>query len=287
MFGIGLGARYMIASALFFSLMGLQVKLVGDRIPSQEIVLARGLVSLVLSYWLLRRAGVGVWGKRRGLLLLRGVFGFLGLSAFYYSLTQMPLAEATVIQYSSPIWTALLAAVVLAEPLGMWVLACAVASLVGVTLVARPAALFGDVGIDPAVAAVALAGALLSAAAYVVVRALRDDEHPLVIVFYFPLVAVPASLPFVATNFVMPEGVEWLLLLGIGVTTQIAQVCLTRGLALEPAGKAMAISYLQIPFAALWGLVVFSEIPGVWATVGAVVIVVASTALAKMRAGST
>lgn len=285
--GLGRGARYMIASAFFFSLMSLQVKLVGDRIPSQEIVLARGLVTLVLSYALLRRAGVGLWGNRRGLLALRGAFGFIGLSCFYYAVTRMPLADATVIQYTSPIWTGLLAALILAEPLGLVVLACALVSLAGVTLVAEPAAVFGGEGaIEPTVAAVALVGALFSGAAYVVVRALRDSEHPLVIVFYFPLVAVPLSLPAVAADFVMPRGIDWLLLLGIGITTQIAQVFLTRGLSLEPAGKAMAITYLQIPFAALWGLVVFGHIPGPWTIAGAAMIVGASLVVARRRAGA-
>jgi drug/metabolite transporter (DMT)-like permease len=254
---------------------------VGERLPSQEIVLARGLVSLALSYALLRRAGISVWGSHRKLLMLRGVFGFIGLSCFYYAVTEMPLADATVIQYTSPIWTALLAALVLAEPIGLLVIACALASLLGVALVVRPSALFGELGIDPMVAAVALAGAVVSAGAYVVVRALRDKEDPLVVVFYFPLIAVPASVPVVATNFVMPRGIDWLLLLGIGVTTQIAQVALTRGLALEPAGKAMSITYLQIPFAALWGVVFFAHIPDVWTAAGAVVVVAASLFVAR------
>jgi drug/metabolite transporter (DMT)-like permease len=280
-FALGKGARYMIVSALFFSLMSLQVKLVGERIPSQEIVLARGLVSLALSYALLRRAGLSPWGSHRKLLVLRGIFGFVALSCFYYAVTQMPLADATVIQYTSPIWTALLAALVLAEPLGLLVLACALASLFGVALVVRPAALFGESAVDPTVAVIALAGAVVSAGAYVVVRALRDKEDPLVVVFYFPLVAVPASLPAVAANFVMPRGVDWLLLLGIGVTTQLGQVFLTRGLALEPAGKAMAITYLQIPFAALWGVIVFAHIPDVWTAAGAILIVTASLLAAR------
>ena len=284
--GLGPGARYMIASAFFFSLMSLQVKLVGERIPSQEIVLARGLVSLALSYAMLRRARVSPWGTHRKLLVLRGVFGFIGLSCFYYAVTAMPLADATVIQYTSPIWTALLAALVLAEPIGLLVLAGALASLVGVALVVRPAAIFGEAAIEPMVAAVALGGAVVSAAAYVVVRALRDKEHPVVIVFYFPLIAVPASLPAVAVNFVMPSGIEWLYLLGIGVTTQIAQVSLTRGLALEPAGKAMAITYLQIAFAALWGVMFFAHVPDVATAAGAALIVAASLAVARWQAGA-
>ena len=70
------GVRYMLASAFFFSLMSLQVKLVGRNLPSQEIVLARGVVSLVLAYVLLKRTRVQPWGNRRWILITRGVLGF-------------------------------------------------------------------------------------------------------------------------------------------------------------------------------------------------------------------
>src|SRR5687767_6042116 len=100
--GWAAGVRAMALSAFYFSLMGLLVKLAGRRLPSQEIVLARGVVTLLLSGWMIRRAGIPIWGGRRGLLIWRGVTGFLALSCFYHSITQLSLADATVIQHSSP-----------------------------------------------------------------------------------------------------------------------------------------------------------------------------------------
>lgn len=281
---VSTGARYMLASALCFSLMGVMVKLAGERLPSQEIVLARSLVSLVLSYGLLVRAGVSPWGNRRGLLLLRGLFGFIGLSCFFESVARLPFAEAVVIQYTSPIWTALLAALLLREGLGRLVLVSSLASLAGVVAVMRPDALLsGTAELEPLALVIAVCGAVFAAAAYVVVRRLGSAEHPLVVVFYFPLVAVPATLPAVVADFVMPTGIEFLLLLGIGVTTQIAQVYLTRGLALETAGKATAISYVQVVLAVIWGLVFFDEIPDEWTFVGAALILLGTAALAVRR----
>ena len=90
--------------------------------------------------------------------------------------------------------------------------------------------------------------------AHVVVRRLARTEHPLVIVFYFPLVNVPASLPFVVRDFVWPEGIEWVWLLGVGLATQVGQMGLTRGLVALPAGQATSLSYLQVVFAALFGM---------------------------------
>jgi len=102
---------------------------------------------------------------------------------------------------------------------------------------------------------------------------LRGADDALVIVFYFPLVTVPLVLPFAIALWVPPTLFEWLVLLGIGVTTQIAQVYMTRGLQLEPTGRATAVGYLQIVFAAIWGALLLGERPDGWSALGAIIIV--------------
>jgi len=274
------GALFMMGSALAFSLMTVCVKLAGQRLPSQEIVLARAIVSLVLSLALLRRAGVAPLGTHRGWLLLRGLFGFTGLSCVFYSVTHLPLAEATIIQYLHPTFTALIAALALGERLSLRTASASAVSLVGVALVAGPSWLAWSPGategvaanLDPLALTAAVGGAFFSGAAYVVVRHLAGREDPLVIVLYFPLVTVPAALPTVIGVFVWPEGIEWVLLLAIGVFTQLGQVWLTRGLQRLPAAQGTALSYVQVVFAIAWGVLFFGDVPGVWALVGAVLV---------------
>jgi drug/metabolite transporter (DMT)-like permease len=275
------GVRYMLGSAFFFSLMSLQVKVVGRYLPSQEIVLARGVVSLVLAYVLLKRARVRPWGNRRWILITRGVLGFGALSCFYFALTRLPLAEATVLHFTNPLWTALFAAVLLGEGVSLWVLGPILVSLAGVALVARPTALFGSASppIDSLGVGAALLGAMLASLAYVAVREASKTEHPLVIVFFFPLVAVPASLPFIS-SFVWPRGWEWPLLLGVGVSTLLGQVYLTRGLSLIPAARAVTIGYSQILFVTLWGMLVFGEYLDVWSATGSLLVVAGTLAVA-------
>ena len=105
----------MIASALSFSAMSALVKLVGERLPSQEIVVARAIVSLVLSGALLRRAGVSPWGRDRRWLWIRGLLGFGGLSCLYGAVTHLPLAETTMLQHLHPPLAALFAGLFLGE----------------------------------------------------------------------------------------------------------------------------------------------------------------------------
>ena len=278
----------MSVAALSFSLMSLLVKLAGRRLPVQEIVLARALISFFVTWAYLKRRGLRPWGRRRGLLVLRGALGFGALLCFFYSVVHLPLADATVIQYTNPVFAALVAALLRDERVRPRDGACIAASLAGVLLVAQPALVFGAgaAELDPVAVAGALLGAVLSAGAYVTERALTATEEPLVIVFYFAVVSVLGSAPLAAVNPVWPTGNEWLLLVAIGIATQLGQVHLTKGLRVEPAGRALGMGYLQIVFAAAWGVLFFSEIPGGLSLAGFLLIVSATTLLARWPAAT-
>ena len=210
---------WMISSALSFSLMGVCVKALGGRIPVTEVVLARSVVSLLLSVVMLRQAGLNPWGQRRWLLVLRGVIGTAALLCVFAALARLPLAPATVLQYLQPTFTALLAWLLLRERVGPRVLLAALLGWLAVVLLSSPAelsGLFGPVAslllgqrsapLPLAGVVLALAGALLSACAYVSVRALGRREHPLLSVVYFPLVGLVLTLPAVLILLGMPPG---------------------------------------------------------------------------------
>ena len=147
----------------------------------------------------------------------------------------------------------------------------------------RPTFLFGhgEGALDPVAVGIGMAAAVCSAGAYVTVRSLRGREHPLVIVFYFALVSTVGALPTALPGAIVPTPTEWLVLLGVGVTTQLGQVAITRGLHLERAGRATATGYLQIVFAALWGALFFAELPDAGTVAGALLIVGSTLALAR------
>jgi drug/metabolite transporter (DMT)-like permease len=280
------GVRAMALASLAFAANSAVIKWAGRRIPPEELVFARGVVALGLSYALVRRAGVtSILGTRRGLLVMRGVWGFGALWCVIYAVTHLPLAEATVLQFLNPIFTALLAALLLGERSDRGLLASLGLSMAGVLLVTRPAVLFGGAAsaLPPLAVAVAVAGAFLSACAYVGVRTLAATEHPLVIVLYFPLVATPAALPVMAPVAVWPRGAEWAALVAIGLLAQVGQIFLTRGLQQEPAGRATALSYLQIVFATALGVVCFGEVPG-WPTALGALLILVGTGLAARGA---
>ena len=265
----------MALGAFWFSIMALLVRLAGRRLGSMEIVLMRGLMTLGLSWWSLKHAGISPWGTQRGLLIFRGALGSMALLCYFYSLLHLPLGEATLIQNMNPVFATILAAYVLHEHLRAPEVLCLVASLIGVIFIAHPAPLFGAAGapVNPIAIVIALGGAFFSGSAYTLVRKMRATEHPFVIVFYLPLLSVPISLPFAFAGWKWPTVGEWLLLIGIGVTTQLAQVNMTRGLQMERTARATTTGYLQVAFAVVWGALILGEIPDVWTLLGATTII--------------
>jgi drug/metabolite transporter (DMT)-like permease len=267
------GLRYMVVGAFFFSIMSLLVKLAGQGLPSQQIVLARSVIMAVLAYMSLRRLAIPALGTRRRLLLLRGVLGFGALSCFYYALVHLPLADATVLQYTNPAFAAVFAIAALAERMRRREVVSVAFSLAGVLLVARPGFLIGAAsGLDPFAVSIGLLGAVLSGAAYVVVRML-GTEHHMTVIFYFAAVSIVGSLPATMLHAVMPTPVEWLILLGVGVSTHLGQIYMTRGLHLERAGRATATGLVQIVFAAALGALVFADVPDAWGIAGAALVI--------------
>ncbi len=264
----------MVAAAFFFSLMSLGIKMAGQGLPCSEIVFFRSAVMLVITSILVKRSGLHPWGFRKRLLILRGMVGFCALFGFFYAITRLPLADVTVIHFTNPVFAALLASVLLSETMRRKEVLGLLLSIAGVVLVVRPTFLFGSLAsdLDMFAVAVAMGASVLSACAYVTIRKLSETEHYLVIVFYFSLVSTIVSIPLAAGQFVWPTAREWVLVLGVGVCTQIAQLCLTKGLIRERAGRAMSVSYVQVVFAAIWGIVFFGQVPSLPGLAGAVLI---------------
>lgn len=268
---VPISARYMALSAFGFACMAVFVKLSSlSGIPALEIVAARALVSLVLSYADVRCKGLVLWGHRKGLLFARGAVGALALFCVYYALTALPLAVATFIQYLHPMFTGVLAFVFLREAFQRSTLLCIALSLIGLLMIVQPSVFFGAHSASYNLLALwaAVLGALGSAVAYVLVRKLNQTEESAVIIFYFPLVALPLSILFLGRDFVIPEGISWLYLLCVGLFTQVGQVGLTLAMKTETAAKATAYSYLQVVFAVFFGWLIFSEYPTLWTFLG-------------------
>ena len=271
------GARALVLSSLAFSLMTVCVKQLGGRIPVSEIVLVRSVVSIALTGTAMALGGINPLGSNRRLLLLRGICGSIALLCFFEAITSLPLASATVLQYTYPTFTAGAAWLLLGERLRRRIGIAVVMGWIGVVMVIEPEWLgAGQVGLAMQPAMAALGGALFTALAYVCVRRLSTKEHPLVIIFYFPLVSVPLTLLMVIKDGVWPFGLDWAWLLGVGVLTQLGQIWVTKGLSCLPAARATSLNYVQVLFAASWGWIWFNESITAFTCIGAALVLSAS-----------
>jgi drug/metabolite transporter (DMT)-like permease len=270
------GQRAMLLATTLLSLMGVLVKHL-RHLPVHEVVTFRAGVSLVLCWIMLRQRRQSPWGRRRGLLLARGAAGTAALLLYFHTLQAMPLASAVTVQYLSPLFTILLAGVVLREGATRQQWACFVLCFAGVALLK---------GFDTRVSAVDLSigvgAALCSAAAYTLVRQLKGSDSPLVVVFYFPLVTLPVIGSYTALHWVPPAGWDWLWLISVGVLTQGGQLYLTRAYHLERATNVSQFSYLGSLYALAFGYVFFGEAVPLLSLAG-IALVVAGVFLATGR----
>jgi len=241
-------------------------------IPVLEIVVVRALVSAVLSYGDIKRKKLSLWGNNKPWLIARGLVGAFTLMLVYYAVTVLPLAEATILQYLHPVFTAVLAFYFLKEAIYRSTIICIVLSLLGLCVMIQPILMQANAGLASSqlettvqyswlALGAGIGGALGSAIAYIIVKKLTATDDSSVIIFYFPVITLPIALVLLGRDFVMPSlGVAGALVL-VGIFTQVGQVGLTKALHSADANKATAYAYVQVVFAAVIGWVYFGEIP--------------------------
>ena len=254
------GIKFLIGSGFAFSLMSVCVKAIGNKIPISELVFARAAISIIITRFFLYKNRINPWGVHKRLLIIRGLLGTAALFCIFKALTILPIATATVIQYIYPTFTVICAFIILKEFILKRIVYSIIIGWIGIVLVSQPEFIANN-NIKEIILAIfiAILGALMTSLAYICVRKLSSTEHPLVIIFYFPLVSIPLSVPFIINDFVLPMGADWFWIIGIGIFTQIGQLCITEGLRLLPAGQATSLNYSQVIFAAIWGVLIFKE----------------------------
>jgi len=243
----------MLLATFTFTLMKVCVKLV-PHIPAIEIILFRSVISMGISFYFLTKQKVSIWGKNKPILIGRGVSGALALVIYFSLLQQIPLATASTLQYLAPIFTTLIGIFLVRERVmkRQWLFFAI--SFGGILIIQ---------GFDPRISFIHLvmgiSASLFMGFAYNFIRKLKTSEHPLVIIFYFPLVMLPISAVWSSFVWVRPEGWDWAILILIGVFTQVAQFLMTKAYQQEELSKVSILTYIGIIYSLLFGYFVFDE----------------------------
>jgi drug/metabolite transporter (DMT)-like permease len=256
----------MLISVGCFAAVNLMVKFL-PHLPATELVLFRSLITFLLSYTLLKRKKVNPWGRDKKWLLIRGIAGTTALTMFFYTIQKMPLSAAVTVQYLSPFFTAFIAGLLLGERTRWVQWLFFVISFIGIVVVKGSSA-----QIPPVLLALGVISSMFSGLAYNSIRKLKNEE-PLVVVMYFPLVAFPIMVVFSFFNWVMPHGTDWILLIGIGLMTQFAQLYMTKSYQLSEVNTVAPLKYIGVLFALTWDILLFDIIPNVQMYVGILLVI--------------
>jgi drug/metabolite transporter (DMT)-like permease len=272
LFSLKKGIFYIIVSGLSFLVVNFFVKLFGigpsntiipglQKIPAHELVLARSIISFSISSAIIVHRGLPFFGNNKKWLTIRGISGMLALTIFFQSIQHMPIAVASTIQYLAPIFTMIFALFILNERIlkVQWLfvlLAFSGVLLIGFNQVFQ---INSNLHLDPFWLGLGVLSAAFSGIAYVSIVKLKETDKPINIVSYFPMLAIPVMSFWCLFDFVMPIGLEWLILLIIGICTQIAQISLTRALHYESSSLVMPFQYLGSVYAFLVGYLILDE----------------------------
>lgn len=259
--------RYMLLAVFFFSLMNLSVKLAGD-IPPIQVVFLRSAVSIVIAWYMVRKARLNPIGNNISYLLLRGLFGSGGLMLFFITVQQMPLASALTIQYLSPVFVAILGMFLLKEKIKPIQWLFFVLAFAGVIMIKG-----FDSRISVLMLLTGIASAVFSAMAYNMIRLMRDSDHPLIVVLYFPLVSLLISAPLLLLGWTWPTFIQWVWLILVGIFAQLGQIFMTRAFHMEKATLIGSLNYLGVVFGLGFGYFIFDEHYGFWAILGMLLVV--------------
>jgi drug/metabolite transporter (DMT)-like permease len=243
----------MLLAVFFFSLMNVFVKLL-PHIPAVEIVFFRALVSLIISIILLKVYRINFWGNNKKILILRSATGMIGLILYFKLIQSIPLASAVTILFLAPIFTNILGIFILKEKVHPMQWFFFMISFIGILLVKG-----FDTRIQPVHLIIGITASIFSGLAYNFIRKLKNSDHPLVIIFYFPLITMPFAGAYASFNWVAPEGLDWLILICVGVFTQTAQYFMTRSYQSEELSKVANLRYLSVIFAWTYGFFFFNE----------------------------
>lgn len=247
------GVWYMALATFLFALMTVFVKLVPN-IPALEIIFFRAVISVVICFWGIKRARVPMFGKNKGMLVLRGVAGVIALTLNFYLIQEIPLATASTLTYLAPIATTVI---------GIWFVQEKVSPIQFLFFAISFAGILVIQGFDARITLFHLGVGLLTSIfmgiAYNCVRKLSSSEHPLVIIFYFPFVCLPVTGLWCLLFWVQPVGWEWFHLFMVGITSQVAQYFMTRSYQLAEIATVSIVNYTGIIYAIFMGYVFFGE----------------------------
>ncbi len=284
------GVKYMLIASFTFAIMGAFAKLASEHMSSLEVVFFRNIAGVILVGFAIIKTPMRHVGGRPFLLFFRGFMGFTALLAFFYNIAHIPLGDAMTYSKTSPIFTAIFAWIFLQEKLSIKAWGAVFIGFVGIVFVTQPSGLglskydllgiFSGVGAALAYTSIRELRNYYDTRAIVLSFMLTGTVGPILLFLISPYLSVP-ELDFMLGEFVMPQGIVWFYVIAMGVFATISQLLMTKAYGETKAGIVGAVSYTNILFSIIVGVILGDSLPSIVTTIGIILIVLAGIMVAR------
>jgi drug/metabolite transporter (DMT)-like permease len=288
------GILFMLASALISALNGAMAKILSEDMSALEIVFFRNMIGVGLILYALRHTPPTLTGGKFHLLFTRGLFGFIAMILFFYTITVIPLGEAITLNKTSPLFVAILAYYLLGEHLNARVAFALLVGFLGVIFITQPFSM--SVSYEHILGVL---GGFFAAAAYTTIKKIKDIYDSRVIVLSFvgvgsflpallfliaPYIDAPNAVAFLFPAFVVPMSLKlWGFIIFMAFISTLSQWLLTKAYSSSQLSIIGVIGYTNIPFAIGFGWLLGDTMPDTLTYIGILLIVVGGVLVGMKR----
>jgi len=284
--------KYMLVASFTFAIMGAFAKLASESMSSLEVVFFRNVAGvIIIGFAILKKPMTHIGGKS-WLLFFRGFMGFVALLAFFYNIANIPLGDAMTYSKTSPIFTAIFAFLFLHEKLSRKAWLAIFVGFIGIIFITQPSGvgfskydllgIFSGVGAALAYTSVRELKAYYDTRAIVLSFMLTGTLGPIVLFLVSPFIHMP-ELDFMLGEFVMPRGIVWVYVIAMGLFATLSQVLMTKAYGETKAGIVGAVSYSNILFSIVVGMILGDALPSMSTSFGILLIVFAGIMVARAK----
>lgn len=261
----------MVISALAFTFLNVFVKML-DRFDIAQIIFFRSIGSLFFTVGFLLRSKTSPLGNKKGLLLLRSIAGLLSMGLFFAALKELQAGSAVSLRYISPLFAMFFAVLFLKERIKPVQWLFIIVAFFGVLIMKGFDDNLGSLGL-----LMILGSALFSGIVFIIIRKIGNSDHPVVVVHYFMLFSAIVSGLFTIFYWQTPVGIEWLLLICLGLFGYFGQLYMTKGFGSGQMNVVAPLKYLEVIFTMILGLVWLDEKYTTWSIVGITLVLLGLT----------
>ena len=274
------GVLWILFACVAFSGMGVSVRYLTRFLPPQELIFFRNALSLIwMLPWIFRSGFTALRTTHFRMYLGRSALAFVSMLCWFTALVTLPLAEAIALGFTAPLFSTVLAVLILGEVVRRRRWTATIIGFLGAMVILRP-------GIEEVTFAhfLVLASSATGAITSVVVKQLTRTEHPNTIVTYMTLLTTPFALLIALPVWQWPEAMTWFWLLVLGLLATLGHQASTRAFLYLDASLVASLDFIRLPTAALLAWIVFTEVPDIWTWIGGAIIAASSVYIARREA---